>query len=180
MRPETSGWKWEVTVIEDPQVNAFAMAGGKIAVYTGLITKINPTDDELANVLGHEIAHAVVGHSREKASISMGSNLALATVGALAGLNEQKQTVLAGAVLLGVQLPNSRQMESEADRVGLEIASKAGYNPNAAVSLWNKMAQQNQGSTPQFLSTHPSDKTRMEALAKLVPQMMPYYEAARK
>jgi predicted Zn-dependent protease len=181
MRPETNSWNWQVTVIDEPEVNAFAMAGGKIAVYTGLINKINPSDDELAEVLGHEISHAIVGHSREQASIAMGTDLALATAAALAGIGERNQTLLAGAALVAVQLPHSRQMESEADRVGMEIAARAGYNPNAAVSLWNKMGQLNKGGgTPQFLSTHPSDQSRMEALEKLVPQMMPIYQAARK
>jgi predicted Zn-dependent protease len=111
----------------------------------------------------------------------MGTDLALATTAALAGIGERNQTLLAGAALVAVQLPHSRQMESEADRVGMEIAARAGYNPNAAVSLWDKMGKLNQGGgTPQFLSTHPSDQARMEALEKLVPQMMPLYQAARK
>lgn len=180
MRPETANWKWQVTVIDEPQVNAFAMAGGKIAVYTGLINKLTPSDDELAQVIGHEIAHAVVGHSREKVSVAMGTGLAVATISAIAGIGEGQQQLLAGATLVAVELPNSRKMETEADRVGMEIAARGGYNPNAAVSLWNKMAQQKGGGTPQFLSTHPSDEARIEELSKLVPQMMPLYTAARR
>lgn len=179
IRPETARWNWQVNVIDEPEVNAYAMAGGKIAVYTGLLNQINPTDDELAQVLGHEIAHALAGHSREKMSIAMGTDLAIAAYGATQAASDNTQQALAAAALLAVRLPNSRLMESEADRIGIEIAAKAGYDPNAAVSLWTKMSRKQSGGVPQFLSTHPSDSTRINALSDLVPRMMPYYRAAR-
>jgi predicted Zn-dependent protease len=179
-RPETANWKWEVNVIDEPQVNAFAMAGGKIAVYTGLLEKISPTDDELAQVMAHEVAHALAGHTREKMSVAMGTDLALAAYGATQAANEKTQQALAAGALLAIRLPNSRKMESEADRVGIELAAKAGYDPNAAVSLWRKMAQAGNSGGPEFLSTHPSDERRLQTLAELAPQMMPIYKTARR
>lgn len=176
-RPDTRNWNWEVTVIRNPEVNAYAMAGGKVAVYSGLIEKLNPTDDELAQVLAHEIAHALSGHSREKVSVAMGTDLALAAFGPS---NELARQAVGTAAQVAVQLPNSRQMESEADRVGLELAAKAGYDPRAAVSLWQKMGQLQGRGIPEFLSTHPSDRTRIENLERLVPQMMPIYQSARR
>jgi predicted Zn-dependent protease len=179
-RPESANWKWEVNVIDEPQVNAFAMAGGKIAVYTGLLEKISPTDDELAQVMAHEVAHALAGHTREKMSVAMGTDLALAAYGATEAANEKVQQALAAGALLAIRLPNSRKMESEADRVGIELAAKAGYDPNAAVSLWRKMAQAGNRGGPEFLSTHPSDERRLQTLAELAPQMMPIYKTARR
>lgn len=179
VRPETARWNWQVNVIDDPEVNAYAMAGGKIAVYTGLLTHVNPTDDELAQVLGHEIAHALAGHSREKISIAAGTDLAIAAYGATQAANQRTQQALSAAALLAVRLPNSRLMEAEADRIGIELAARAGYDPNAAVSLWTKMSRTKNSGVPQFLSTHPSDSSRINALSNLVPKMMPYYRAAR-
>ncbi|MES2354784.1 MAG: M48 family metallopeptidase [Pseudomonadota bacterium] len=181
IHPESKNWKWEVNVVNEPQVNAFAMAGGKIAVYTGLIEKINPTDDELAEVLAHEIGHALAGHTREKMSVSMGTELALAAYSTKAALDEKTQQALAAGALVAIQLPNSRHMESEADRLGIELAARAGYNPDAALSLWQKMGKLQSGSSPpEFLSTHPSDETRLHALSELVPQMKPIYLAAKQ
>jgi predicted Zn-dependent protease len=134
---------------------------------------------ELAQVLAHEIGHALAGHTREKISISMGTEFALAAYGATAAANEKTQQALTAAALVAIQLPNSRHMESEADRIGIEVAARAGYNPNAAVSLWQKMARLQSGSPPEFLSTHPSDETRLRALSGLAPQMMPIYQTAR-
>lgn len=178
-RPETADWNWQVNVIRDPQANAFAMAGGKMAVYTGLVDKLRPTDDELAQVIAHEVGHALAGHSREKASVQMGTDLAVALAGLRVG--EGTQQLLAQAAMLGVQLPNSRGMESEADRIGIELAAKAGYDPRAAVSLWRKMGQlQGRGGAPELLSTHPSDERRIAELAGLAPQMRAYYDASRR
>ena len=175
MRPETKRWEWRITVIDDPKtVNAWAMAGGKMAVYTGLVNKIKPTDDELAQVLGHEIAHALAKHHAEKMSLALASKFGVATVGALSN-----QTVVANtagvAAQLAVEMPNSRAAESEADHIGMELAAKAGYDPRAAITLWDKMGKAAGSSTPQFLSTHPSSSTRMRELTRLLPQMMPYY-----
>ena len=176
-RPETERWEWTVKVIDDPKtVNAFCMAGGRMAVYTGLIQRIKPSDDELAQVLGHEIAHALAKHSAEKMSVAMASSIGVVAVGVAA---DNKGLALTGAALaaaLAVQKPNSRAAESEADRIGIELAAKAGYNPNAAVSLWQKMAKVGGKGPPEFLSTHPAPENREKKLAALVPEMMPYYQ----
>lgn len=178
MRPETKNWEWEIKIIDDPEmVNAWAMAGGKMAVYTGLIQKVKPTNDELAQVIGHEIAHALARHSAEKMSVATATQ---AGVSAVSGMMGNNQVAMTGTVLLAavaVTLPNSRTMESEADRIGIELAARAGYNPQAAVSLWQKMAQVGGKNPPQFLSTHPNPVTREETLRQLAPQMMPLYEA---
>ena len=175
-RPETANWDWTVKVIDDPKtVNAFCMAGGRMAVYTGLIQQIKPTDDELAQVMGHEIAHALSNHTAEKMSVAMASDIA---VTAVAVTQRDSQLALSGAALaaaLAVKLPNSRQAESEADRIGIELAARAGYDPHAAVTLWKKMAKLSDGGRLEFLSTHPAPAKRMETLAGLTPQMMPYY-----
>jgi predicted Zn-dependent protease len=177
--PETSDWQWDIRVIDDPDsVNAWCMAGGKMAIYTGLIIKIQPTDDELAQVIGHEISHAIANHTAEKMSVAMASQLGLATVAAASSGSEYGNATLAGASLaakLALQLPNSRTAETEADRIGIEIAARAGYNPYAAISLWQKMAKSGGANPPQFLSTHPNPANRMSTLQWLAPQMMPYY-----
>jgi predicted Zn-dependent protease len=149
-----------------------------MAVYTGLIDKVKPTDDELAEVLGHEVSHALAKHTAEKMSVAMATNLA---VTAFAMTQEKKGLALTGASLaaaLAIQMPNSRQAESEADRIGIELAAKAGYDPHAAVTLWQKMEKASGNGVPEFLSTHPSPENRIETLRALVPKMMPYYENA--
>ena len=177
MRPETKDWDWSIKIIDDPEtVNAWAMAGGKMALYTGLVKKIKPTDDELAQVLGHEIAHALAKHSAEKMSVAMASSIGVVAVGVAA---DRKGLALTGAALaaaLAVQKPNSRAAESEADHIGIELAAKAGYDPRAAVTLWQKMAKVGGKGPPEFLSTHPAPENREKKLAALVPRMMPYYE----
>lgn len=178
MRPETKNWEWEMQVIKDDETaNAWAMAGGKMAVYTGLIKQLKATDDELAQVIGHEISHALAKHSAEKMSVAMASQAGVMAVGIA---TDSKGVAMAGASLaaaLAINLPNSRTMESEADRIGIELAAKAGYDPRAAVTLWQKMSKLGKGAPPQFLSTHPNPSTRIENLRALAPQMMPYYEA---
>lgn len=181
-RPETAKWDWQVAVIDDPNtLNAWCMAGGKMAIYTGLIQKLNLTDDEIAQVMGHEIAHALAKHTAERMSTAMASQAALQVGAMLLGTesatNQAALQAAAVATTVGVQLPNSRQQESEADRIGIELAAKAGYNPQAAPTLWQKMRQASgdKGGS-DFLSTHPADEKRQQALAALVPQMMPYYE----
>jgi predicted Zn-dependent protease len=177
MRPDTRNWDWSIKIIDDPNtVNAWAMAGGKMALYSGLVTQLDATDDELAQVLGHEIAHALAKHTAEKMSVAMASSLGVAAVGIA---SDGKGLALTGAALaaaLAVQMPNSRSAESEADRIGIELAAKAGYDPRAAITLWQKMAKAGGKGPPQFLSTHPSPENREEKLAEFVPQMMPYYE----
>lgn len=181
-RPETARWNWQMQVIESPDVNAFCMAGGKMAVYTGLIEKVRPSDDELAQVIGHEIAHALSNHTAEKMSVARASQLGAAVLGAVA----QSRGLPVGAseaqllATVGVELPNSRAAETEADRIGIELAARAGYDPHAAVGLWRKMAAATgpRGGV-EFLSTHPVAENRIAELQALAPQMMPYYQAAK-
>ena len=176
MRPDTKDWKWSMKIIDDPKtVNAWCMAGGKMALYTGLVEQIKPTDDELAQVIGHEIAHALANHSAEKMSVSMASSLGILAIG-IATDTPGVTAGAAAAALVAVTLPNSRTAETEADRIGIELAAKAGFNPHAAVSLWEKMEKVSGGSPVGFLSTHPSSGKRQQRLGKLVPQMTPYYE----
>jgi predicted Zn-dependent protease len=177
MRPETRNWDWSMKIIDDPEtVNAWAMAGGKMAVYTGLVSQIKPTDDELAQVLAHEISHALAKHTAEKMSVALATQLGVAAVAA----SSDSQGALVGAALaakVAVELPNSRTAEAEADRIGIELAAKAGYDPRAAATLWRKMGALGGSRMPQFLSTHPSPANRESTLAKLAKQMMPFYEA---
>ncbi|MBI3527575.1 MAG: M48 family metallopeptidase [Betaproteobacteria bacterium] len=180
-RPETQNWEWSVKVIDDPKtVNAWCMAGGKMAIYTGLILQIKPTDDELAQVMGHEISHALAKHSAEKMSRAMAMQVGLGALAVTQRDSRYGNLTLTGAqaaAIVALELPNSRTAESEADRIGIELAAKAGYDPHAAVTLWEKMAKVGGGkSRTDFLSTHPAPVKRMETLAALVPQMMPYYE----
>ena len=181
-RPETEAWDWQVNVIDDPKtLNAWCMAGGKMAIYTGIIDQLKLTDDEIAQVMGHEIAHALAKHTAERMSVAMAQQTALQIGAAILGTGSLGSQVAlqaaAAATTVGVQLPNSRSQESEADRIGIELAAKAGYDPHAAVTLWQKMTQATGGAgKSDFLSTHPASEKRMEALAQLIPQMMPYYE----
>ncbi|MCU0869426.1 MAG: M48 family metallopeptidase [Burkholderiales bacterium] len=182
-RPETKDWEWSVKVIDDPKtVNAWCMAGGKMAFYTGLIVALKPTDDEIAQVMGHEIAHALSKHQAEKMSQAM------ATQGAALGASiflGSKYGAAAGvatmaAAQVAITLPNSRAAETEADRIGIELAARAGYDPRAAVTLWQKMGKAT-GSAGKgdFFSTHPAPERRQERLAELVPQMLPFFEDPR-
>lgn len=180
MRPATASWEWSVEVIDEPEtVNAWCMAGGRMALYTGLINKIDPTDDELAQVMGHEIAHALANHTAERMSIAMASQVGVIAVGVASDHPGRNMALAASAAQLAVLLPNSRTAETEADRIGIELAAKAGYDPNAAATLWQKMGSVGGKTPPQFLSTHPAPGNRQQALAALAPQMEPYYRAAK-
>jgi len=180
LRPDTRGWEWSVKVIDDPEtVNAWCMAGGKMAIYTGLIQQLNATDDEIAQVMGHEISHALANHSAERMSIALSQNLALGVLAETAELGNTSLGLAAAAAQVALTLPNSRQGESEADSIGIELAAKAGFNPNAAVTLWQKMGQLGGGNNIEWLSTHPSPENRQAALKKMIPKMMPYYQAAK-
>ena len=177
-RPETENWEWRVKIIDDPDtVNAFCMAGGRMAIYTGLIEQLDATDDELAQVMGHEIAHALSAHSAEKMSVIMTTDLVVAGYAATQDPSREAVTAAALVAALVVKLPNSRQAEFEADVIGIEIAARAGYDPHAAVTLWDKMSKVSGGSTKfDFLSTHPAPEKRMKKLGELIPEMLPYYE----
>lgn len=180
-RPETKDWQWSVKVIDDPKtVNAWCMAGGKMAFYTGLITALKPSDDEIAQVMGHEIAHALAKHQAEKMSRALATTVGVSAVAILSDRRYAGVAAAGAAVAakLALDLPNSREAETEADRIGIELAAKAGYDPRAAVTLWEKMGKVSGGSGKNdFFSTHPSPEKRMEALAALVPQMDPYFRS---
>jgi predicted Zn-dependent protease len=180
-RPDARSWRWEVNVADSPELNAYAMAGGKVMVYSGLITKLSLTDDELAAVIGHEMAHALREHSREQMSQAYAQQMGLTVVGALAGLGPGTMDLASLAGDLVLTKPNSRTMESEADIIGLELMARAGYNPHAAVSVWQKMLSNGGGGNgPEFLSTHPSGSNRIQELSARIPRVMPLYEAARR
>lgn len=179
-RPDAAQWPWEIHVISSDDVNAWCMPGGKMAIYTGLINRIKPTDDELAAVLGHEMAHALREHSREQISQQMAAQVGLSVLSAVTGVSAQGDL---GKALTNVMftLPNSRTHESEADLIGVELAARAGYDPRAAVTLWQKMGALGGGNAPpEFLSTHPSASTRSAELQSNAEKVMPLYEAARR
>ena len=184
-RKDALDWKWEVNVITSPEVNAWCMPGGKIAVYTGIIEKVHITDDELAAVMGHEISHALREHGRERASQQMAAGVGASLAGVVADIflpgSGQLATAGAGAgAQLGVLLPYSRAHETEADRMGVELAARAGYDPRAAVALWQKMAKlSGAGAPPKLLSTHPSHEDRIKDLTEFSQKVMPLYEQAR-
>jgi predicted Zn-dependent protease len=178
-RDDTRQWNWQLVLINAPILNATCAPGGKITFYTGLIEQLNLTDDEIAAIMGHEIAHALREHGRERLSQAMAqsavTNIAMAAAGAygsaISAANQAAQYILV--------LPNSRQNESEADAIGLELAARAGFKPQAAISVWQKMNKATQGKgTPEFLSTHPSGETRIEQLSELMPAVEPLYLSA--
>ena len=183
-RPDAPNWRWESNVITSDELNAWCMPGGKIAVYTGLIYKLNITDDELAAVMGHEIAHALREHGREKAGQATGIGIAAAIGGAVGAYYDIDanvgQTVLGTVGELAFMRPNSRGMEQEADRMGVELAARAGYDPRAAISLWEKMGRVFGGQPPQWLSTHPSNQSRIADLKAYAERVQPLYVAARR
>jgi predicted Zn-dependent protease len=184
-RPDAVQWKWEVNVDKSDEVNAYCMPGGKIMVLTGLITKLNITDDELAAVIGHEIAHALREHGRERMSQAYVQQFGLQALAAMLTKGTSATTANASmqAASVGSQLffalPNSRLQETEADKIGLELTARAGYNPEAAITLWHKMSKLGGNKPSEFFSTHPSDSTRIAELQTLVPKVKPLYEAAK-
>ena len=178
-RPDAPKWAWEVNVITSGDVNAWCMPGGKIAFYTGLIDKLKVTDDELAAVMGHEIAHALREHGRERASEQIARDLGVSVLSIALGVDLNRQ--LTQTVLdVTLSLPNSRTHETEADRIGVELAARSGYDPRAAVSLWEKMGKLGGGKPPQWLSTHPATETRIRDLQNYSERVMPLYESASK
>lgn len=182
-RPDAKSWQWEVNVEKSDQLNAYCMPGGKIMVLSGLIEKLDTTDDELAAVIGHEIAHALREHGRERMSQAYVQQFGLQALAALASGSSLGNLATQGAAMgsqLFFALPNGREQERESDRMGLELAARAGYNPNAAVTLWQKMSAQAKNAPPEFFSTHPSSANRIADLKALAPKMMPLYEAAKK
>lgn len=179
-RADAAQWNWEVNLIKSNELNASCGPGGKIIFYSGLIEQLKLTDDEIAAVMGHEVAHALREHSREAMSKAYGIELAKQGAGALLGLGSDTLALADTAVQYGMTLPNSRSNENEADLIGLELAARAGYNPNAAITLWQKMTQASNGATPEFMSTHPSSTSRISSLQAAIPKVMPLYERARQ
>ncbi|HEY9063931.1 MAG TPA: M48 family metallopeptidase [Burkholderiaceae bacterium] len=172
-------WKWEVNLIGSKQINAFCMPGGKIAFYTGILQQLQLTDDEVAMVMGHEMTHALREHAREQMGKSMATRGAIEIGAALFGLGD----IGRGVAGLGGQLLNlrfGREDESEADLVGLELAARAGYDPHAGVTLWQKMAEASKGAPPEFISTHPSGPTRIRDIEANIPKVQGLYDRAPK
>jgi predicted Zn-dependent protease len=177
-RPDAAKWAWNVNVQKTDQLNAYCMPGGKIMVYSGLIDKLKLSDAELATVIGHEMAHALREHSREAVSRAQAEQLGLGALAVLTGMGKDTVNIASALTDVTFNLPHSRVQESEADRIGLELMARAGYDPHAALSLWQKMGQASQNGTPAFLSTHPSDSSRLAVLQSLMPRVQPLYEAA--
>jgi predicted Zn-dependent protease len=178
-RPDAAQWQWEVNVQTTDDVNAYCMPGGKIMVYTGLIDQLKATDAELGAVIGHEIAHALREHSRERLSRAYAQQLALAGIAIATGAGTGTMELANQVAAVTFQLPHSREQEAEADRIGLELMARAGYDPNAAVSLWQKMGKLGGSGPPEFLSTHPSSDSRIRDLQASVPKVQGLYQSAK-
>ena len=178
-RDDAARWNWEVHTIHSNELNAFVMPGGKIMFYSGIVDRLNLTDDEIAAIMGHEMAHALREHARERISSQVATQAGIGIAASVFGLSQGQAQLANIAGDLGISRPHSRTQEAEADKIGLVLLAKAGYNPRAAISLWQKMQKASQGEPPQFLSTHPSSSNRIANLQALLPQVMPYYEQAR-
>ena len=176
--PRASQWQWEINLIGSKQINAFCMPGGKIAFYTGLLDTLKPSDDEVAMVMGHEIAHALREHARERMAKNQMTQLGASLLGELVGGGRYTGAFQAGGNLLSLKF--SRDDETEADVAGLDLAARAGFDPRAAVSLWQKMAAANSKAPLEFLSTHPAGENRIREIEKHLPEVMPLYQRARK
>lgn len=172
-------WRWEVNLISSKSINAFCMPGGKIAFFTGIISALQLTDDEVAVIMGHEIAHALLEHGRARMSEQVLKNVGVSVAAALLNLGQVSTSMLAQATDLAVSLPFSRQHETDADLVGMELAARAGYDPRAAAEVWRKMSKLGGGQPPQFLSTHPAHATRIREIEANLPRVLPLYDAAR-
>lgn len=168
-------WKWEVNLLQSKQINAFCMPGGKIAFFTGILDQLRLTDDEVAMVMGHEIAHALREHARERAAKSTLTNLGALAVGVLVGGSVGDLARVGGGLM---SLKFSRDDESEADLVGMELAARAGYDPRSGITLWQKMQAASKGAPPAWFSTHPSSKSRIQYIESNLPDVMPLYNQA--
>ena len=178
-RPDAANWNWEVNLIKSDELNASCGPGGKIIFYSGIIERLKLTDDEIAAIMGHEMAHALREHSREAMSKAYAVELTKQGAGALLGLGQESMALADTVVQYSLTLPNSRGNENEADLIGLELAARGGYDPNAAVSLWRKMQSAAGNAPPEFMSTHPSSSSRIASLEAAIPKVMPLYEAAK-
>jgi predicted Zn-dependent protease len=178
-RDDATKWPWEVHVISIDEVNAWCMPAGKMAIYTGLINKLGATDDEIAAVMGHEIAHALREHSREQMSQQALTQAGIGIASALFGVGDLGQNVAGMVADVTLLKPKSRGMETESDRIGIELAARAGYNPQAAVTLWQKMEKLAGSQPPKWLSTHPPHGDRIADLQNYAAKVMPLYAAAK-
>ncbi|WP_269531457.1 M48 family metallopeptidase [Chitinimonas sp. BJYL2] len=179
-RKDALGWPWEVNVERNDELNAYCAPGGKIMFFTGIVERLKLSDDEIAAIMGHEMAHALREHGRERMSEVYAKQIGLQLFSAVTGGEYDQYLSLADQVAtVAYSLPHSRKHESEADAIGLELAARAGYDPRAAITLWQKMAAVGGGQPPQFLSTHPSNDTRIREMQALMPRVVPLYEVAR-
>ncbi len=177
-RPDALSWQWEVNLQTKDELNAYCASGGKIMFFTGIINKLKLSDDEIAAIMGHEMAHALREHGRERMSQSAAQQMGMNVLAIATGMSAGSAQLMQTAAQLALTLPHSRGQESEADIMGLELLARAGYNPNAAVSLWQKMGQAGAGNGPSFLSTHPSGPQRIQGLQAAIPKVMPLYNQA--
>ncbi|MES2605470.1 MAG: M48 family metallopeptidase [Pseudomonadota bacterium] len=178
-RPDAPAWNWEVNLIQSDDLNAFCMPGGKIMFYSGLIEQLDLSDDEIAIVMGHEVAHALREHSREQMSQAMAAQAAIGIGAAVLGQGVGNIAGTGYQALVATRF--SRTDETEADRIGLELVARAGYDPRAGVTLWQKMISANQGGRPpELLSSHPTEANRVREIEALLPTVMPLYEVARR
>lgn len=180
LRPEAASWKWEVNLIKSNELNAFCAPGGKIMFYTGIIERLKLTDDEIAAIMGHEMAHALREHGRENVSRAYAQQAGLSILASAVGMSEGQAQLAQLVSQVGLSLPNNRTQESEADVLGVELMARAGYNPQASISLWKKMMAANSSGSPQFLSTHPNPANRIQNLESLMPRVMPLYQQAKR
>jgi predicted Zn-dependent protease len=172
-------WKWEINLLGSKDLNAFCMPGGKIAFYFGILSQLQLSDDEVATIMGHEMAHALREHARERMGKTTATRLGAGALSALLGLGNVGDAALnMGAQLLTLRF--SREDESEADIVGMDLAARAGYDPAAGVTLWQKMMAASKGAPPQFMSTHPAGETRIKDIEAKLPKVQPIYARASK
>lgn len=174
-RQDAPRWNWEINLIKSDDLNAWCMPGGKIAFYTGIINKLQLTDAEIAAIMGHEMAHALREHGRERASQTQLTQVGLAALQIFTGIQGPVLDATAMAVNVTLTLPNSRTHETEADRIGVELAARAGYDPYAAVRVWEKMSKHSNGGPPQILSTHPTNENRIKDLKVYSKRVEPLY-----
>ncbi|CAD7286342.1 M48 family metallopeptidase [Campylobacter suis] len=178
-REDALKWGWQVNVINENTLNAWCMPGGRIVVYSGIIERLKLTDGELAAIIGHEIAHALREHSREQASADQVKGIGIFAIAAATGIGNEGVSLLNQLAQYGISLPFSREHEAQADRIGTELMARAGYDPREAINVWVKMKQVSGSSVPEFMSTHPSNESRIADLQEVAKKVMPLYEKSK-